>query len=143
MKKTLVSIVVPMHNSEKLITNTVVKIIKEMRRIGYTFELIIAEDGCTDKTPLIAKELSLKYNFIRHFHSEKRLGRGLTLKLAFPKCKGNVLVYMDDDLATDLKYLKELIDSILVNGYDVVTGSRLLPKSKVLSRKFNRKIASV
>ncbi len=48
---------------------------------------------------------------------------------------------MDVDLATDLRYLKPLCDAIRTEGYDFVTGSRMLPESKV-ERSFSRQISS-
>ena len=48
---------------------------------------------------------------------------------------------MDLDLATDLKSLKPLIDAIAVEGFDLSTGSRMLPESKV-ERSLRRNIIS-
>jgi glycosyltransferase involved in cell wall biosynthesis len=69
------------------------------------------------------------------------MGRGAALNNAFKQCSGEVLVYMDLDLATDLKYLKSLVQSISVEGYDFATGSRMLPDS-VVKRTRSRTISS-
>ena len=53
-----------------------------------------------------AEELAQKYPYVKHIHREQRLGRGTALKNAFKQSSGRVLVYMDLDLATDLKALK-------------------------------------
>ena len=74
--------------------------------------------------PNALKNLHKKYPGVRHIHREKRLGRGTALNNAFKQSNGEVLVYMDLDLATDLKYLKPLVEAITVEGYDFSTGSQ-------------------
>jgi len=75
-----------------------------------------------------------------HLHSEERQGRGRALNRAFKASKGEILGYIDVDLATDMKYLRELLQSIR-DGYDFATGSRMLPESNV-KRPFKRGFAS-
>ncbi len=69
------------------------------------------------------------------------MGRGTALNNAFKQSRGEVLVYMDLDLATDLKYLKPLVEAITVEGYDFSTGSRMMAESKA-ERTMSRSISS-
>jgi hypothetical protein len=117
------------------------KTVQTLNELKYSYEIIIAEDGSTDGTAERSEELAKKFSYVKHIHCEKRLGRGTALKNALMQCRGEVLVYMDLDLATDLKSLKPLIEAIAVEGYDVSIGSRLLPESKV-ERSFRRSISS-
>lgn len=135
-----VSIVLPAYNEADRIEDAVEKTIDFLKGIASTYEIIIAEDGSTDGTDKIASILSKKYPFVEHFHSDERLGRGRALRNAFENSRGKILAYMDVDLSTDIKHLKKLID-LIRGGYDIVTGSRMLPESKV-ERPFSRKIAS-
>ena len=75
-----------------------------------------------------------------HLHSDERQGRGRALNRAFKASRGEILGYIDVDLATDMDHLKELIQSIR-DGYDFATGSRMLPESNV-KRSFERGFAS-
>lgn len=75
-----------------------------------------------------------------HLHSGERQGRGRALNRAFKASKGEILGYIDVDLATEMKHLRELIQSIR-DGYDFATGSRMLPESNV-KRPFKRGFAS-
>lgn len=135
-----VSIVFPAYNEADKIEESVEKTIAALERIAPSHEIIIAEDGSTDGTDKLASLLSEKYSSVKHIHSEKRLGRGNALKNAFRKSKGEILIYMDVDLATDIRHLKALVDSIR-EGYDFATGSRMLPESKI-ERNLSRQIAS-
>ena len=135
-----IAVIIPVYNEAKRLEITVDKSIEYISKITKSFEIIIAEDGATDNTDLIAERLSEKYPFVRHLHSDVRLGRGAALKRAFSSTNANIVVYYDVDLATDLSHLRELIDAIR-NGYDIATGSRLL-KSSDVQRPFKRDFAS-
>lgn len=108
--------------------------------ITSSFEIIIAEDGSKDGTDRICEALARKYDFVVHLHSDERQGRGKALNRAFRASKGEILGYIDVDLATDMRHLKELIQSIR-DGCDFATGSRMLPQSNV-KRPFKRGFAS-
>lgn len=145
MKKRLnnsveVTVVFPVYNEADILSETIEKTRTTLNTFVRSYEIIIAEDGSTDGTDYVASSLSKQNSFVRHLHGEKRLGRGRALKKAFKKSRGEVLVYMDVDLATDLKHLKSLIGAIWEN-YDFATGSRLLPESKN-ERTFARRLTS-
>jgi len=139
--KPMVSVVLPAYNEADKLEGAVTKISQAAEETGYPYEIVIAEDGSTDGTAERAEELAQKFAYVKHIHREKRLGRGTALNNAFRQCSGEVLVYMDLDLATDLKSLKPLVDAITVEGYDLSTGSRMLPESKV-ERSLRRSISS-
>lgn len=105
-----------------------------------SFEVIVAEDGCTDRTPKIARELADEGR-VRHVHSDERLGRGRALEEAFRAARGETLVYFDCDLATDLSHLEELVESVRSGGYDVATGSRRLAERRA-DRPARRRLPS-
>ena len=138
---TEISIIFPAYNEAKYIEPAVQEAKKHLDEFSSSYEIIIAEDGSTDGTAEIAEDMAKKYQLVEHIHRKERLGRGTALNNAFRQSKGNILVYMDLDLATDLKYLKPLIEAISVEGYDFATGSRMMPESKV-ERTFRRSLVS-
>ncbi len=140
-QKTQVSLVLPAYNEVDYLQPAVEKTIQALSAFVDSYEIIIAEDGSTDGTAERAEELAQKTPHVRHIHREKRLGRGTALNNAFKKSSGEVLVYMDLDLATDLKYLKPLVEAITVEVYDFSTGSRMLAESKA-QRSFRRSLSS-
>ena len=68
---------------------------------------------------------------INLLHSDERQGRGRALNRAIREARGNIVCYYDVDLATDMHHLQELIAAIR-QGYDISTGSRLLPDSDIV-----------
>lgn len=136
-----VSIVLPAFNEARRLERAVNEVERWVKRTGYDYEIIIAEDGSTDGTDEIAQRLAKSNPKVRHLHSDERLGRGKALKRAFKQADGDVLVYLDVDLSTDMRHLKELIDAVAKEGYDVATGSRLMKESQT-ERSFKRDFAS-
>ncbi len=126
-----VSVVLPAYNEADTIAETVsltLDALEDFLPVG-SFEVIVAEDGCADRTPEIAAELAEANPAVTHVHADERLGRGRALELAFREAEGETLVYFDTDLATDLSHLEELVESVRTGDYDVATGSRWLPDS--------------
>lgn len=140
-KSVEVSVVFPAYNEADYLEPAVEKVTQALNEFTKSYEVIIAEDGSTDGTAERAEELAQKYPYVKHIHGEKRLGRGTALNNAFRQSRGKVLVYMDLDLATDLKFLKPLIESVAVLDFDFATGSRMMPESKV-ERTLRRSISS-
>jgi glycosyltransferase involved in cell wall biosynthesis len=137
-----VTVVLPALNEADIIEQTVEKISQTLKTCGYTYEIIIAEDGSTDGTDKKAAALT-HLPYVRHLHSDKRLGRGKALSNSFRQSNGNVLIYMDVDLATDLKHLNQLIRAVTVEGYLLATGSRGLSQSnakRIFTRSFVSKV---
>jgi len=129
--KGLVSIVLPAYNEERRLADSVERIYAELLDLERPFEIIIAENGSTDGTLRISEGLNKKYENVSYLHAER--GRGNALKSAFSSANGEIILYMDVDISTDLENLGGLIAHI-EEGNDFAIGSRLLPRSVVKNR---------
>ena len=140
---TEVSVVLPAYNEESTIEQTVLVTLETLESFlpAGSFEVIVAEDGCEDRTPEIADRLAGEHAAVRHFHSDERLGRGGALERAFEAARGQTLVYFDTDLATDMRHLEELVESVRSGEYDLASGSRWMP-GNVADRPAKRDVAS-
>ena len=138
-----VSVVLPAYNEADSIESTVATTLRRLETFlaPGTFEVIVAEDGCDDRTPEIADRLAADDDRIRHLHSDERLGRGGALEAAFDAAAGDTLVYFDTDLATDMRHLEELVTRVRSGDADVATGSRWLP-GNVADRPAKRGVPS-
>jgi len=142
-----VSVVLPAYNEAATIEETVRTTLSTLDAFlpAGSFEVIVAEDGCEDETPEIASRLAADDDRVRHFHSDERLGRGGALNAAFRAARGETLAYFDTDLATDMRHLEQLVESVRSGDADVATGSRWIPgeradrpaKRGIPSRGFN------
>ena len=135
-----VSLIFPAYNEAQKIGRAVSRATEALTALTDSFEIIIAEDGSTDKTKEIATRLSKEYNSVKYIHYDERLGRGEALRRAFTLSKGSIIIYMDVDLSTEVGFIEPLIDAIR-NGWDLATGSRMLPES-VTTRSYIRELTS-
>ena len=138
-----VSVVLPAYNEEATIGDTVAVTLDTLDSFlpAGSYEVLIAEDGCDDRTPEIAARIAGQDRRVRHIHSDKRLGRGGALVRAFRLSEGETLVYFDTDLATDMRHLEELVESVRTEGYHVATGSRWM-SGEVAERPVSRGVPS-
>ena len=137
----MISIVIPVYNDAERIEEAVNQTEIALSEFTLSFEIIIAEDGSIDGTTEIADRIASEKSVVKHIHNKARLGRGNALSNAFKQSKGEIVAYLDVDLSTDMKHLKELITAIKEENYDIAIGSRMLKESKV-KRTFKRYIMS-
>ena len=134
-------IVIPAHNEEAIIENTINKVIsfmKTQKMMGVSWQVVVAENGSIDKTLEILQNFPKSKYF--SFLSLKARSRDQAVKKAWEKIDSDYYMFMDADLATDIKHIPELI-KWLEEGYDIVIGSRKLPDSEV-SRPLSRRAIS-
>jgi len=136
----LIVVTVPAYNESKKLRKCVESLLQETLSLNEEFCVIIAEDGSTDGTDVVAKCLEGMHSRVIHFHSAQKLGRGLALKRAWSKVDGDIYAFVDCDLATDMKYFSQLINSIR-EGNDLAMGSRYVKGAKV-NRPFLRDFTS-
>jgi len=136
----LIVVTVPAYNESKKLRKCVESLLQETLPLNEEFCVVIAEDGSTDGTDVVAKCLEGMHSRVIHLHSAQKLGRGLALKRAWNKLDGDIYVFVDCDLATDMKYFPQLINSIRA-GNDLATGSRYIKGAKV-NRPFIRDFTS-
>ncbi len=119
------SIIVPVFNEQ----NTILKIIKKINNVDFIEkEIIIVDDGSTDKTKEFLKTLSKEdYNI---FYHEKNLGKGAAIQTAKKFITGDIVIIQDADLEYDPKDYKSLVRPILNGQAEVVYGSRVLNKNR-------------
>lgn len=135
-----VSAVIPVYNDRKALGKALPESIAVLESLTPGFELIVAEDGSTDGSYEFVREFAEKDPRVRLLHRDERQGRGTALNRAFRESGGSIVCYYDVDLATDMRHLSRLINAIR-EGYDISTGSRLLPSSDI-TRSGGREIAS-
>lgn len=105
------------------------------------WQVVIADNGSTDRTLEIARALSEEIPEIT-FVKVPEKGVGLALKTSWGQSQADIVGYMDLDLATALPHFLEAYDALARQGYDIVYGSRLHPRARVINRPLKREIAS-
>jgi len=128
IQRTRVVVTLPVYKDTKFLSSTSVMLEGATRAIEENFTLLIAEDGSNSTATV--EELKWKYPNVVHIQHDERLGRGKALREAWKMIQGDVYLYVDVDLATDLAKFEAYRNLIqLQNQFDLVTGSRYVPGS--------------
>ena len=135
-------VTLPARNEESRLVSAVERVDGLLQQLGHPYTLLIAEDGSTDNTFNVAKGLTRSYPNLKLIHSSSKLGRGRALRNAWRSTPADVYVFMDADLATDLRFLPKLVARMQIEGLDFVTGSRYSQGSN-LHRPLLRKMFSL
>jgi glycosyltransferase involved in cell wall biosynthesis/4-amino-4-deoxy-L-arabinose transferase-like glycosyltransferase len=123
------SVVVPVYNGEPFIARTIAELIEFASIRDEPTELIVVDDGSTDRSAEIIEEsiagASIPVHFVRSPANE---GKGAAIKRAMEVAQGRYRVFLDADLAYSPRAISE-VRAKLVEGSDVVIGSRVHPDS--------------
>jgi len=117
-----VSVVIPAYNE----INTAETLLRRVRKVPLTLEVIVVDDGSTDGTRTLLKKLE-KEGLIDQlvFHDRNR-GKGAAVRTGFKHATGDVTVVQDADLEYDPMEFPLLLHPILSGKADAVYGSRFL-----------------
>lgn len=139
---TTVDIVIPVLNEERALPRCISRLAEFVDdHPERDWRFTVADNGSTDRTPEVARELAAQDGRVRVTRLEQR-GRGRALKRAWQESDADVRCYMDVDLSTGLQHLPEIVDAVADQDYDIAIGSRLLPESDVVGRSLTREITS-
>ena len=119
------SIIIPVYNEE----STLLKLLKRIKTIDIDKEIIIVNDGSTDRTGYILKNLSKKY-YNKIIYHKKNLGKGAAIITASKYISGDAIIIQDADLEYNPKDNKKLINPIKNKKFKIVYGSRVLGKNR-------------
>ena len=116
------SIVISLYNEEESLHELVKWIEDVMQKEGYTYEIIMVDDGSKDGSWRIVKELSEKNKCIRGISFRRNYGKSAALYHGFKAAEGRVVVTMDADLQDSPEEIPEMYRMVVKDGYDIVSG---------------------
>ena len=132
-----ISLVIPAYNEAKDIASTLERVLEYFSQKDYAFEIIVVDDGSTDNTREIIKNLSDKISEIRLIGGDVNKGKGFSVKQGMLKANGTYILFCDADLSTPIEELDKIMP-FFAQGYDVVIGSRALKGADLLKQPFIR-----
>lgn len=140
-KKLDVSIVIPVMNEEENVPILYRSIVEVMTQWRGTYEIIIIDDGSSDNTFALLRDLAAADPALRVIKFRKNFGQSAAMGAGFLASRGRVIVTLDGDLQNDPRDIPALVAK-LHEGYDVVSGWRKNRKDKLIIRKIPSRIAN-
>ena len=117
-----ISIVISLYNEAESLPELVSWIEKVMTAEGYSYELIMVDDGSTDGSWQIVKDLSSKNPSIKGISFRRNYGKSAALYHGFAAAQGRVVVTMDADLQDSPEEIPEMYRMVTEEGWDIVSG---------------------
>ncbi len=146
-QRVVISIVVPLMNEEQNVRLLYERLSTQLIELGKPFEVIFVDDGSTDNTFGVLKQLHAENpGVVRVIRFRRNFSKTPALVAAFSRCKGEFIFTMDGDLQDDPVEIPRFLEK-LNEGYDLVSGwkyPRLDPLSKTFpSKVFNAMVSQV
>lgn len=121
------SVIIPVYNEEE----TIQEILKQVRAVGLAYEIIIVDDGSTDRTRELLKAEENQPGTIVIYH-DRNQGKGAAVRTGFDRATGEILLIQDADLEYDPRDYPVLLRPIEEGRVKVVYGSRFLGPRKAM-----------
>ena len=131
MKECFLSVIIPAYNEEKRVLPTLRKICAYLSAKDFPYEIIVVDDGSTDNTLQMIKNFASSNNHLVILTNEQNSGKGYSVRKGMLSARGEYAFFTDADLSTPIEEIEKCLP-YLINGYDVVIGSRSMPGSDVL-----------
>ena len=134
------SVIIPLYNEEESLPELTAWIERVTAEQTLSYEIIMVDDGSTDRSWKVIEELHSKNPNIKGIKFRRNYGKSAALNTAFAACQGNVVITMDADLQDSSDEIPELYRMIVNEGYDVVSGWKQKRYDNVLLKNIPSKL---
>jgi len=150
---TVLSIVMPAYNESKRIGETLEIVTAFIGNQPYECEIIVVDDGSTDKTSSVVKEFLKEGRSLYLIRHDKNKGKGAAVNTGFKAAKGQFILFSDADLSTPIEEVNRMLDYIKQHDQDkppcgIVIASRRVKGARLvipqpMYREFSGRVFSV
>jgi len=119
----VLSVVVPCMNEEAVLLKTNQRLLATLEEVSPNFEILYVDDGSSDSTPELLRELQLHEQRVRAIRLSRNFGHQVAITAGLEHARGDAVVIIDADLQDPPEVIREFFSKWL-DGYDVVFGVR-------------------
>ena len=135
-----ISVIVPLYNETESLPELAAWIRRVMEANGWTYEILMVDDGSTDGSWDTVRALSKENPAIHGISFRRNYGKSAALYEGFAAAKGDVVITMDADLQDSPDEIPELYRMIQEEGYDVVSGWKQHRQDNKLTKNLPSKL---
>ena len=130
------SIVIPVYNEEGILRGSVLELEEKLRRFGWSYELLLCENGSRDRTVEIGKELAAEHPYVRML-SVGQPNYGAAMKMGIAEARGRYVICDEIDLV-DTEFYARAMALLERSDTDLVVGSKTMVGSNDQRPLFRR-----
>ncbi len=119
------SVIIPAYNEEKRISTTLIAVNAYLSQQSYEYEILVANDGSTDKTTEIVEGFQKTIKNLALITIPKNGGKGYAVQQGILASHGDYCLFMDADNSTSIEQVEKLLAAVQ-QGFDVVVSSRYI-----------------
>lgn len=135
-----ISVVIPLLNEEESLIELHDWIANVMQSNRYLYEIIFIDDGSTDNSWHIIKQLSSKYESVKGIRFQRNFGKSQALDAGFEIAQGNIVITMDADLQDNPEEIPELYNLITSQNFDLISGWKKKRYDNVVTKNIPSKL---
>ncbi len=135
-----ISVIIPLYNESESLPELAAWIAKVMDENHYSYEMLMVDDGSTDDSWSVIKDLSAGNPAIHGISFRRNYGKSAALYHGFAAAQGDVVITMDADLQDSPDEIPFLYRKVTEEGYDVVSGWKQHRKDNVVTKNIPSKI---
>jgi dolichyl-phosphate beta-glucosyltransferase len=128
------SIVIPAYNESGRIVSTLRRVVDYVRAQGWRAEILVVNDGSTDRTVNVVSEFEALAPEVRMIENPGNRGKGYSVRAGMLEAHGEILVFTDSDLSAPIEEADRLFAAIAA-GADIAIGSRWLESGRQTHRQ--------
>ncbi|MCX6722946.1 MAG: bifunctional glycosyltransferase family 2/GtrA family protein [Candidatus Staskawiczbacteria bacterium] len=125
------SVIIPAYNEEKRIKNTLLKVGDYLAKQNYDYEIMVVNDGSTDKTADIVEKTRSDIIGLKLINNKENRGKGFVVRQGLLNAKGEYRLFLDADNSTSIEEIEKFFPYVK-QGYDIVIGSRDIVGAKII-----------
>jgi glycosyltransferase involved in cell wall biosynthesis len=119
------SIIIPAYNEESRLPRTLEQVFHFLGKQSFSFDVIVVENGSTDRTFEVAQEFAVRHKNLRVIHNEER-GKGGAVQRGVREATGKYVFICDADLSMPVEEISKFLPPVLTD-FDIAIGSREAP----------------
>ena len=134
------SIVIPLYNEDESLPELMAWIERVMTVNGYSYEVIMIDDGSTDNSWDVIETLRQQNPHLKGIKFQRNYGKSAALNEGFKAAQGDVVITMDADMQDSPDEIPELRRMIVEDGYDMVSGWKKKRYDNTLTKNIPSKL---